>query len=230
MSGWDSIRGLLAILCVSTTMGPMDSAAQTAEDPGIYRAAKEGGTRRWVVTSADGALVHAAPGAEASGTHPDGAILANMGCHQSEGHLWCDVRPFRGGPRGFVRADALKPAKGPDGTIAMGADDSRTRARKGKIDASGQIACAQEKGQSLGTCDAAVARGTGGDATVVVTFPNQFKRMLYFIHGEFVRANATMSGVGRDKDWTLKNGLHLIRVDDQQFELSDSLVYGDRAE
>ena len=220
----------LAVCLLALAVGglPGEGHTQTAANPGMYRTPKEGGARRWVVISPDGVTLRKSPAeqAEAAGTHPEGAVLTNMGCRDAEGLIWCDVRPFRGGPRGFVRAENLMPAKGPDGTILIGADDSIYRARKGRFDAIGQVACTQEKGQSLGNCDAAVARGTGGDATVVVTFPNKFKRMLFFIHGEFVRASATMSGVGRDTDWALKDGLHLIRVDDQQFEVRDEFVFG----
>lgn len=109
----------------------------------------------------------------------------------------------------------------------MGRDDSKARARRRDYDARGEVACAQEQGQQLGRCGAAVTRGTGGDAAVVVTFPNGFARTLYFVHGEFVSASATMSGVGRDTAWRLDGGLHVIRVDDQRYELTDVLVFGD---
>ena len=108
----------------------------------------------------------------------------------------------------------------------MGTDDSKRRAGKGDFDTKGEIPCAQERGQPMGRCRAAVARSGGGDATVVVTFPNGFARRLYFVHGEFVRASATMSGVGTDADWRLENELHFVRVDDQRYELPDAMVFG----
>jgi len=110
----------------------------------------------------------------------------------------------------------------------MGLDDSKRRARNRDFDATGEIPCAQEQGQALGKCRVAVARSDGGDATAVVTFPNGFARGHYFVHGEFVAASATMSGVGTDTDWRLESGLHYIRVDDQRYELPDALVFGDR--
>ena len=150
-----------------------------------------------------------------------------MGCTEGVDAIWCDVRPFRGGARGFVPAAHLRPATGPDGVVPTGQDASKSRARKRDFDATGQIACAQEQGQSFGTCKASVARGDGGDATLVVTFPNGFARELFFVHGEFVRASATMSGVGTDKAWRLEGGTHLIRVDDQRFEIPRNFVFGD---
>ncbi|MEL7117363.1 MAG: hypothetical protein AAGP08_17560, partial [Pseudomonadota bacterium] len=86
--------------------------------------------------------------------------------------------------------------------------------------------CAQEQGEPLGTCRVGVARGTGGDATVVATFGNGFARKLYFKHGEFLAANTTMSGNGTDTDWRLEDGVHYVRVDDQRFELPDAFVFG----
>ncbi|MEM8792561.1 MAG: hypothetical protein AAGE80_13160 [Pseudomonadota bacterium] len=105
-------------------------------------------------------------------------------------------------------------------------DDSQDRARRGDFDATDMVSCAQERGQSLGNCKAAVSRGSGG-ATVVVTFPNGFARQLYFEGEAFVRASTTMSGSGKDVDWSLEDGLYTIRVDDQRFEISARFVLGE---
>ncbi|GGX44096.1 hypothetical protein GCM10007385_10050 [Tateyamaria omphalii] len=100
------------------------------------------------------------------------------------------------------------------------------RAKSGQFDAQGEVRCAQEVGQALGTCDASVARVAGSTA-VVVTFPNSFARILTFSDGAFLRGNATMSGVGTDTEWQLTNGTYHIRVDDQRFELPETLVFPD---
>lgn len=114
-----------------------------------------------------------------------------------------------------------------DDVIEVAASDSDRRARKRDFDAKGTIPCAQEQGQPMGECGAAVARGSGGDVTVVVTFPNGFARRLFFQDGMFVSANATMSGSGTDTDWQLKDGVHVIRVDDQRYDVPHVLVFGD---
>ncbi|WP_299555226.1 hypothetical protein [uncultured Tateyamaria sp.] len=100
------------------------------------------------------------------------------------------------------------------------------RTKSGQFDAQGQVRCAQEVGQVLGACDASVARATGS-AAVVVTFPNGFARMLTFSDGAFLRDNATMSGVGTDTEWQLTNGTYHIRVDDQRFDIPETLVTAD---
>jgi len=110
------------------------------------------------------------------------------------------------------------------------ADDMKVaagRAKAGAFDAKGEVACAQEVGQALGACTAGVARSSKSAAAVVVTFPNGFARTLIFDDRHFVRGNATMSGVGTDTDWHLTDGIYHIRVDDQRFELTETLVFGD---
>ncbi|MEL6678579.1 MAG: hypothetical protein AAFQ51_07725 [Pseudomonadota bacterium] len=109
---------------------------------------------------------------------------------------------------------------------AVTLEETRRLARQGTFDDRAVVACAQERGQALGSCNAAVARGQGGTATVVVTFPTGFARHLYFAEGAFLRANATMSGVGTDTDWSGDGVQIFIRVDDQRFELPVAFVFG----
>lgn len=101
------------------------------------------------------------------------------------------------------------------------------RAKAGDFDATGEIRCAQEVGQALGSCEVEVARAEGRAAAVVVTFSNGFARVLTFADGAFLRGNATMSGVGTDTDWRLSGKIIHVRVDDQRFELPETLVFGD---
>ena len=179
---------VLALIGTATT-------AETGGGPVMKLAPEEGGPRRWQVTGnalpvRDGP----APDAGVIATAPPGTVFTNLGCLERDNQTWCEVRPLRGGKGGFAPAQALQPAEGPDGVTPMGIDDSRARARKRDFDAEERVRCAQEQGEALGTCAAAVARSGGGDATVVVTFPNGFARQLFFTHGAFMRASATMSG------------------------------------
>lgn len=206
---------------------PLPKTEDAAAGPGVA-APEDGGPRRWQVTTRDGTEFRTSPASDAPviGMLADGAILANLGCAPARTQVWCKVRPLHGRARGYVAADSLRPARGPDGTVQTGVDDSALRAGRGDFDASGSLSCAQVRGQPMGECAFAVARGTGGDATVVVTFSNGFKRRLFFAHGRFISANATMSGNGFDTDWRLEDGQHLIRVDDQRYALSDAVVFG----
>lgn len=130
----------------------------------------------------------------------------------------CPVKPCQAVFRSPIAALLLIPV--------AGLADTMDRARKGDFDAVGQIPCAQEVGEVLGVCAAAVARDSRA-ATVVVAFGNGFKRRLTFTDGAFVKGDATMSGVGTDTDWRLEDGVHWIRVDDQRFEIPDALVFGE---
>ncbi|CAE7891570.1 unnamed protein product [Symbiodinium sp. KB8] len=210
------------------------AAEQTQSNAGTgseaeVAAPEDGGPRRWQVAVRNGTELRASPAPDAPviGMLADGAILSNLGCADAGGHVWCKVRPLHSRARGYVVAEVLRPARGPDGTVPMGADDSALRAGQGDFDASGTLSCAQIRGEPMGACAFGVARGTGGDATVVVTFSNGFKRRLFFAHGRFISADATMSGTGFDSDWRMENGLHLIRVDDQRYALPNTAVFGE---
>ena len=204
------------------------ASAQSGLEGPLGAAPLDGGARHLIVTS-ETIDAYPAPSAAVQSDlkFAKGAVLSNLGCSPLGEALWCHIKPLRGGAKSYVPAEFLEPAKGPDGVIATGPDDSKKRARKRDFDAVGDIACAQEKGQSLGTCKIAAARSGGGDATLVVTFPNGFARDLYFRHGEFMRAGATMSGVGTDMDWSLSGGIYEVRVDDQRFEIPVALVIGE---
>lgn len=202
--------------------------AQEKTEASLRKPPEEGGTRRWEVVG--GALdVRNTPviGAEAVGRLPTGAVVSNLGCNATGDEVWCEIRSLRGGVEGFVPAKRLEPAAGPDGVVPTGVDDSKKRAKTRDFNSQGQIPCAQEQNQAMASCRAAVATSGGGDATIVVTFPNGFARDLYFLNGEFMRASATMSGVGTDTEWRLENDVYFIRVDDQRFEIPGDFELSD---
>jgi len=76
-------------------------------------------------------------------------------------------------------------------------------------------------------CDHAVARGSGGDATVVVTFPDGVSRTLFFAHGEFISADASEAGGGFDTEWSTDGrGIYRIRVDDERYAVREAVIFG----
>jgi len=220
-------------LLAAAIWGVSGSVGVAQEQAGALRAvppaAAEGGPRRWSVTSPEGLTLRAAPGTDARviGDIAAGAVLSNLGCMWDGGQVWCAVRVLPGGMRGVVPADRLRPARGPDGTSPVGVNDSPRRARTRDFDATAEVGCAQEAGEAIGSCSAGVARAGGGDATVVVTFPTGFSRMLYFVNGDFVSANATMSGVGTDTESRIEGETHLLQVDDQRYVLPAEFVFGE---
>ena len=91
-------------------------------------------------------------------------------------------------------------------------------------DAPDSIACAQESGDPLGRCTYGIERDGTGKTTFTAVFANGFKRRLYFDKARFIKGSTTMSGTGTDTDWNLEDGTHRIRVDDQRFEIPDTLI------
>lgn len=222
---------VLAGLTVAPFVAADERAAADAGDgraPTVHASPEDGGPRRFAVVGEGALPLRDAPSATAStvAAVAGGEPLANLGCALAEGDVWCRVRPLDGGAEGHALAARLVSAAGPDGTVPTGTDDSERRARRRDFDAEVTVACAQERGEALGECTARVARAGGGDAAVVVTFPNGFARTLRFVHGAFASANATMSGTGTDADARMEEGLHRVRVDDQRYEIPDALVVG----
>ncbi len=218
----------LAVPVAAQGTGVPDSAAPALAIP---LAANDGGPRRWQLRAGESSSLHGAPSGDSAilMTLSPNDLLDNLGCLAPDNAdtVWCEVRPMAGGAPGFVRAARLSPVSGPDGKVITGMDDSPQRAKRGDFDATSTIPCAQIEGQPMGSCIARVARSGGGDATVVVRFTNGFQRMLFFANGRFLRGDATMSGVGTDTDWRLVGDTHVIRVDDQRFDLPENLILGD---
>ncbi|KZY24317.1 MULTISPECIES: hypothetical protein [unclassified Sulfitobacter] len=219
-------------LLLSSALSISTGASAEGNPSGTGFAPPEAGGPRRLEVTAEGAQLHRAPAedSEERAALPGGTLLSNRGCDAAQGGVvWCEVAPLDMGKPGYVRAAQLAPARGPDGVIPTGRDDSKKRARAKDYDDRSEIACAQEQGQALGTCAAAIARSGGGDATVVATFPNGFARQLYFTHGAFMRGSSTMSGVGTDMDWERAEGMYVIRVDDQRFVIPQGFLLGEEA-
>jgi len=189
-----------------------------------YASPDNGGPRNWVVGSDDGLNMRAAPSTSApvNVRYAAGTVLDNLGCAEAEGRTWCEVQKLGGGPVGFMAAEYLKPAIAPDGGVALGPDDSASRAGQGLFDATGRIAC----GNEADWCDFAVARAGGGDATVVITRQNGQQRVLYFHFGKLNSVDGSeASGFPvvhseRDQDD------FLIDVDDEHYRIPEAVIYG----
>ena len=118
----------------------------------------------------------------------------------------------------FLAAACITPT-----SLAADVMAATSKAKSKDFDATEEVACAQEVGEDLGICSAEAAIQANA-AAVVVTFPNGFFRILTFEDGAFLRGNTTMSGVGTDTEWSLEDGLYRIRVDDQRFEIPETLI------
>jgi hypothetical protein len=132
----------------------------------------------------------------------------------------------RWGSRGFVVADLLEPAIGPDGAVATGLDESALRAGQGDFEATGKIPCAQSQGQPMGLCDFGVARHGGSYATVVVTGPDRHGRALYFKRGVAIGADTAQADGYPDFTAEKAGDLHRISVGTERYEIPDAVVLG----
>lgn len=221
-------RLLLAATVTATSLLLPLQAQEASGVSGYYRAPSDGGARWLQAKPGSQITLYSATSlsADIRASPATGTTFANLGCVSVDEVLWCKLRAMHPRSEGHAPGVLLAPVVGPDGTIAVGLDDSRTRATRKRFDATAQAPCAQERGQALTICQIGVARSGGGDATVSATFPNGFSRLLFFVHGDFTRGNSTMSGVGTDMNWQVKDGIHMIRVDDQRFEIPVDFVLG----
>lgn len=219
--GWRGLEGWVAARFLAEGAPPGAGAPPAAP--------AQGGPRRWEVVGVSTALdLRAGPGrsAEIVARLAPGAVLSNLGCRAAGGRVWCDVQPMEGGPRGWAAADWLAPARGPDGAVPMGEDDSALRAGRGDFDAAGEIPCAGPGGGPMRACRFGVARGTGGDATLVVTRPDGGRRAIFFVHGRAVGAD--LSEADRPGRFSARREGHatLVKIGPERYEIPDAVPLG----
>ena len=209
-------------------IGPTLAASQEIQQ-GVPMAPEDGGPRVWQVHGVSSGLnFREGPSLSTSVLRrlTAGTILQNLGCQPAEEGIWCYVQALSGGPVGYVAAEFLKPAVGPDGSVPMGEDQSSYRAGQGDFDASGSIPCAQFSGQPMRECPFEVARDSGGYATVVVTKPDGVERAVFFSLGLATGAD-TSEADGYPEFSSGKEGdLHFIRIGDERYEIPDAVVLG----
>lgn len=219
---------ILMLLCSTMAYAGVDETGNQFSVACVPTSPEEGGPRDWEVTGVSSKLnLRERPSRTARilAGYVAGTILDNLGCQSAEGQVWCDVQPLGGGPCGYVAAEFLKPAISPDGSVAMGPDDSAFRAGQGQFDASGVIPCAQYIAQPMTQCEFGVARAGGGYATVVIKKPDGRSRAIFFRMGKAIGADTSEADPGEFK--TRRQGdLNFIDVGDERYEIPDALVLG----
>lgn len=154
----------------------------------------------------------------------NGDLLDNLGCKQGEDRQWCDVQRFGGGTRGYVAAEFLEPATAPNGEMPAGEDDSALRAGQDDFDATGEIGCTLG-GESL-RCDFAVARGTGGYATVIVNERSGWPRAIFFALGRAIGASMSQANAFENFAAERRADAVVVTIDDEQYEIPDAVIFG----
>jgi heat shock protein HslJ len=198
----------------------------TSASGAVPASPENGGPRNWEATRTLNLREQPSTSARALATFRPGTVLDNLGCQRAQGRAWCDVQPLGGGPRGYVAAEYLRPAISPDGSAAVGPDDSALRAGQGRFDATGPLPCAFADGQPMGQCEFGVARAGGGYATVVVKKPDGRTRAIFFRMGRPLGADVAESEGRRDFGATKDGDLHRIRVGPERYEIPDAVITG----
>jgi hypothetical protein len=111
------------------------------------------------------------------------------------------------------------------GSAPRGASSSE-RAGQGRFDATGQIPCAQARGQPMGRCDFGAAREGGGTATVAVTLPDGRKRFIFFDKGKAVSADLSQADGNMTFRTSKEADLYRIQAGDERYEIPEAVIFG----
>ena len=192
----------------------------------LAAAPEQGGPRNWIAIRA--VNLHEQPTASARSLArvTPGTVLDNLDCQRVQGRAWCDVQPLGGGPRGYVSVEFLQAAISPDGSVAMGPDDSALRAGQAQFDATGFLPCASAVGQPMGQCAFGVARAGGGYATVIIQKPDRRSRAIFFRMGRPIGADVSEAEGPHDFQSSKDGDLSFIRVGNERYEIPDAVVFG----
>ena len=117
----------------------------------------------------------------------------------------------------------------PSGHSSGGSHDRAStseRAGQGKFDARGPVSCAMRPGQSMQSCQAAVARDPGGTATMVITRPDGRKRFIFFENGNPVSADLSQADGNMDFRASKGGDTYYIQAGDERYEIVEAFIYG----
>ena len=129
-------------------------------------------------------------------------------------------------PAGGKSSSAASAGKGTSVAGEAGKASASERAGEGKFDATGNIPCAQYKGQPMGQCAFGVARDGGGTAAVAVTRPDGRKRLIFFEKGKAIGADLSQADGNMKFRATKKADLYMIEAGDERYEIPEAVVFG----
>jgi len=110
------------------------------------------------------------------------------------------------------------------GTSDAGPSESDALVAGTDFNATGEIPCAQHKGQPMRSCRFGVIRRGGGSVTVRVFWPDGGERNLYFENGKVSSSDAkSETAISTEREGDLIK----VRVGrDERFEIPDAVIYG----
>jgi hypothetical protein len=196
----------------------------TAKPGGDFADGLMGGPDFWEVSRlAPGKTVNLRREASASsaiiGQLAEGTILRNKGCKMTGAARWCNVeRRDVPSVAGWVSGKYLREAAVADGAAS---DDALVPGTN--YHATGRIPCTLDGQPDVKDCEFGVTRGAPGVATVFITVPNGFVRVLAFDNGKVSPQSAVTSfESSKDHDNTIVkvNGL------DERYVIPDAVING----
>ncbi|WP_442582777.1 SH3 domain-containing protein [Mesorhizobium sp. ASY16-5R] len=183
------------------------------------------------------------------GRLPNGVLLRNHGCSETNGVNWCEVESTEDrGLRGWVAARYMRatsvegagleslPAENPPAGEGASSEQAALPGQDAPVvpspstggdatpgaDAVGDIPCARYYGQPMTHCSAHATRGEDGEATVTVTWPDGGQRVILFTNGR-----ADNSDSPDPLTYTREADLNMIRIGKaERFEIPDTLPFG----
>jgi uncharacterized protein YraI len=168
----------------------------------------------------------ASPSGKVVGRVPNGVVLRNQGCGDFNGARWCKVESVEDASlsgwvagrylsEAFEEAAAMPPIEG-------GEESSDNAGLAANFDSTGEIPCARYYGQPMTRCSAVSTRGSEGEATITVSWPDGGTRVIFFRDGR-----ADESDSSDPLTYTREADLNMIRIGkSERFEIPDTLPFG----
>jgi hypothetical protein len=146
-----------------------------------------------------------------------GTILRNKGCKMEAKERWCRVElPETPGVGGWVRGEFLREA-----SVAAPSDDKLVPGTN--YHAVGRVACTLDGQPEVKDCEFGVTRGGSGIATVFITVPDGFVRVISFDGGKVSPDSAVTSfDYSREDDNTIVK----VNRQDERYVIPDAVING----
>lgn len=200
------------------------SEAAPQESAGDFADGLRGGPDFWEVKGlARGRTVNLRREASRSAAVVDrlaeGTILRNKGCRLEGSQRWCNVER-QGAPSisGWVAGQFLREA-----AFSEGAPPGDALVPGTNYHAVGRLPCTLSTDPTVKDCEFGVTRGSPGAATIFITLPNGFVRVMSFDSGKVSPDSAVTSFVSSREDDNTRvkvNGL------DENYLIPDAIING----
>jgi hypothetical protein len=199
-----------------------DGAAAAAEGGGDFADGLMGGPDFWEVKGlAEGKNVNLREAASRRAAVIEkldaGTILRNKGCKMEAKERWCRVElPENPEVGGWVRGEFLREA-----SVAAPSEDKLVPGTN--YHAVGRVPCTLDGQPEVKDCEFGVTRGGPGIATVFITVPNGFVRVISF-SGDKVSPDSEVSSFSATREDD--NTIVTVNGQDERYVIPDAVING----